>query len=112
MEGQIRHKTMRTLSAPRISAALLLLGSLHLDVHSAGAEENPAAASPNLKELSIEELMEVDTVYGASRYEQKLSDAPSSVSVVTAAEINKFGYRTLVDLLRSVRGFHVTNDRN
>jgi outer membrane receptor for ferrienterochelin and colicin len=70
--------------------------------------------SADLKKLSIEQLMEVevDTVYGASRYEQKVSDAPSSVSIVTAEQIRKFGYRTLADILRSVRGFYVTNDRN
>jgi outer membrane receptor for ferrienterochelin and colicins len=105
---------MRTQSVTKISAALLLLGSLHQNVHSAGAEENPAAAFPNLKKLSIEELMEVEveTVYGASRYEQKVSDAPASVSIVSADEIRKFGYRNLADILRSVRGFYVTNDRN
>jgi outer membrane receptor for ferrienterochelin and colicins len=105
---------MRTISVTKISAALLLLGSLHLDVHSACAEENPAAASRKLKKLSIEELMEVEveTVYGASRYEQKVTEAPSSVTIVTADMIRKFGYRTLADLLRSVRGFYVTNDRN
>jgi outer membrane receptor for ferrienterochelin and colicins len=78
---------------------------------SAETVESPAN---DLKQLSIEQLMEieVETVYGASRYEQKISEAPSSVTVVSAAEIRKFGYRTLADILRSVRGFYVTNDRN
>jgi iron complex outermembrane receptor protein len=34
------------------------------------------------------------------------------VTVVTANDIETFGWRTLADVLRSVRGFHVTNDRN
>lgn len=55
---------------------------------------------------------DIPVVYGASKYEQKVSDAPSSVSIVTAADIQKYGYRTLADLLRSVRGLYVTNDRN
>jgi outer membrane receptor for ferrienterochelin and colicins len=67
-----------------------------------------------LNKLSIEQLMdlEVDTVYGASRYDQKVTDAPSSISIVTSDEIKKYGYRTLADILKSVRGFFITNDRN
>jgi iron complex outermembrane receptor protein len=57
-------------------------------------------------------LQEVPSVYGASKYEQKVTEAPSSVSIVTADEIKKFGYRTLADILRSVRGFYVSSDRN
>lgn len=63
--------------------------------------------------LSIEELMEVevDTVYSASRYAQKVTEAPSSISIITADDIKMFGYRTLADILRSVRGFYTTYDR-
>ena len=50
--------------------------------------------------------------YGASKYKQKVTEAPSSISIVTAAEIKKYGYRTLADILRSIRGFFVTYDRN
>jgi outer membrane receptor for ferrienterochelin and colicins len=68
----------------------------------------------DLTRLSLEDLMKVEiaTVSGASRYEQKVTEAPSSVTIVTAAEIKKYGYRTLADILRSVRGFFVTYDRN
>jgi outer membrane receptor for ferrienterochelin and colicins len=67
--------------------------------------------SADLTEMSIEELMQV-TIATASKYEQKISEAPSSVSIVTASDIEKYGYRTLADILRSVRGLYTTYDRN
>jgi len=68
----------------------------------------------DLRDLSLEELMEVEvqTVVSASRYRQKVSEAPSSVTIITFEDIRKYGYRTLADILRSVRGFYVTYDRN
>ena len=64
--------------------------------------------------MSLEDLMsvEIDSVYGASGFKQKVTEAPASVTIVTSDEIQKFGYRTLADILRNVRGFYVTNDRN
>ena len=73
-----------------------------------------APAATNLMQLSIEELLDirVDKVYGASKFEQKVTRAPSSVSLVTRDEIQKQGYRTLADVLRAVNGVFVSDDRN
>ncbi len=75
------------------------------------AEPDPA---PPATQVSDEMMLfqEIPSVYGASKYEQKVTEAPSSVSIVTASEIKKYGYRTLADILRSVRSFYVTYDRN
>ena len=56
--------------------------------------------------------VEVQTVVSASRYRQKVSEAPASVAIVSARDIQRYGYRTLADILRSVRGFYTTYDRN
>jgi len=81
---------------------------------SESQEVSSSANTNSLADLSIEQLMEIpiEKVFGASRYEQKVTQAPASVSIVTADEIKKFGYRTLVDVLRSVRGLYVSDDRN
>ena len=62
----------------------------------------------------IEDLMniDIDSVYTASKFKQKVTEAPASVTIITAEDIRKYGYRTLADILRNVRGFYVTYDRN
>jgi len=68
----------------------------------------------DLKNMSIEDLMQikVSTVYGASKFVQKITDAPSYITIITSEEILKYGYRTFADVLQSVPGFFVSNDRN
>jgi outer membrane receptor for ferrienterochelin and colicins len=68
----------------------------------------------DLTELSLEALMEIEVpkVSSASKFVQKATEAPAIVNVVTADEIKLSGYRTLADVLQSVPGFHVSNDRN
>lgn len=66
---------------------------------------------PDLSEASLEQLGNIK-VYSASRHLQAAGDAPSSVSVITADDIQQHGYRTLADILQTVRGFFVTYDRN
>lgn len=75
------------------------------------ALEGALGQTKDVMELSLEELKSVQ-VYSASMYLQDDREAPSSVTVITADQIRQFGYRTLADALRSVRGFDVTYDRN
>ncbi len=65
----------------------------------------------DLAEASLEQLGNIK-VYTASKHLQSAGDAPSSVTVITADEIQQHGYRTLADILQTVRGFFVTYDRN
>jgi iron complex outermembrane receptor protein len=65
----------------------------------------------DLTEVSIEQLLNVE-VFTSSRFPQKTSEAPSRVTVVDAEAIEKYGYRTLRDILNSIPGLFSTNDRN
>lgn len=66
----------------------------------------------DLSTLSLEDLMQVPVVTAASKFEQLISDAPSSVVVLTSADIRNFGWRTLGEALATLPGLYVTNDRN
>lgn len=92
----------------RLPVAILAL--LPLLAH-AGSETSPAPAPDSSSEESIL-FEEIPSVFGASKYEQKPSEAPASVTVISAEEIQRYGYRSLTDILRSVRGFFTSYDRN
>jgi outer membrane receptor for ferrienterochelin and colicins len=94
-------------SAFLILACFFPLGAL-------SAEVAPKPKSVDLTELPLEALMEVEVpkVYGASKIEQKTTEAPASITIVSADEIKKYGYRTLADILASAPGFFVSYDRN
>jgi len=91
----------------RISAVVLVLWC---------ASSTPAMAQTpaDLGALGFEELMQVRVaqVFGAGDRLQPVTEVPSSVTIVTADEIERYGYRSLADVLGGVRGFYVTNDRN
>lgn len=85
-----------------VAAGLLLL--------AAAATASPVALG-DLTELPLEQLLTLE-VSTASKFAQPLREAPSAVTVITAADIRAYGYRTLADILRSVPGLYVTDDRN
>jgi outer membrane receptor for ferrienterochelin and colicins len=101
-----------------MQSVLTLLASLLILAPAYICQAQSSATAPDartdLMEMSVEELMSVEValVVGASKYEQQVTEAPASVSIVSADEIKKYGYRTLADALRSVRGTYVTYDRN
>jgi outer membrane receptor for ferrienterochelin and colicins len=103
MRNRPCHRWRRNATAT-LSTLLLLLAS---------ATASAQTPSP-LGALELEDLMEleVQTVFGASKFLQKVTDAPAAVSVVTAEDIQKYGYRTLADVIRTAPGFNITYDRN
>ena len=83
----------------------------------AGATNSPPATSAtsgtDFTNLELDELLaiRIPIVYGASKHDQKTTDAPAAVSVVTREDIQDYGYRTLADILNGVRGFYTIFDR-
>lgn len=90
---------IRVREACAFSCALLVLPY-------AGAQDD----SGSLADLSIEQLLQVE-VQSASRFRQQSIDAPAAVSVVTAEEVKTYGYRTLAEIVGSMRGIYTTSDR-
>lgn len=67
------------------------------------------ATAQDLTVIPFEQLLETKVV-GAAQFSQQLTDAPSAVSVVTAEEIHRFGYRTLGEILNNMRGLNIGFD--
>ena len=77
---------------------------------SAAAQAPASAAQEDLEDLSLEQLLEVKVV-SASKFEQRLRDAPSAVQVIGREEIRRHGWRTLSEALNTLPGLYVTNDK-
>ncbi len=90
------------------SLLLVAAGGLALLCEARAESGPPPAAGPDEMEL----FQEIPAVIGASKYEQRVSEAPSSVTVLTASDLRRYGYQTLGDVLRGVTSFYVTYDRN
>jgi iron complex outermembrane receptor protein len=91
-----------------LCAPLIFLGSTPEGRTAASETGDVAADLPNWEQQM---QSKASLIYGASKHEQAVAEAPASVSIVTQQDIKQYGYRTLGDLLRSVRGFYVSYDR-
>jgi len=88
--------------------ALVICSLIPASVYA--VSEGPVGSAQMNDEVLL--FQDIPSVYSASKYEQKVTEAPSSISIVTADEIRKYHYRTLADILRSLRGFYTSYDRN
>ena len=84
---------MRKMTSGVITSAIsvFVLMSMAAFAWASGSEE-ARPPSGDLTELSLQDLMNV-TVNSASKFDQKISEAPSSVTIITADEIRKYGVR-------------------
>ena len=95
-----------------LTSCLLIAGTIASG--TAWCDELTLPPVDDLSELSLEQLMQVkvEKVVTASRFSQRVTEAPASMTVITSDDIRKYGYRTLADVLRSVPGLYVSYDRN
>ena len=63
----------------------------------------------DLSEMSLEELLNISVV-SATKKEQKLSDAPAIISVITSQQIKQRGYRTVAEAINSMPGLDILED--
>ena len=90
----------RLVELPQIFAGHPLL-SIFITASGVLAEEtNGLTASPaQLKELSLEELMNVE-ITSVSKREEKMTQAAASVHVITQDDVRRSGARSIPELLR------------
>ena len=67
-----------------------------------------ASKAPDLDSMSLEELLSVDLVVtSASKLEQTVDEAPALIAVISRAEIENFGFRTIAEALNGLPGVFV-----
>jgi iron complex outermembrane receptor protein len=75
---------------------------------------HPAAAADDslsdIADLPLEQLLQTEIIT-ATKIARQVSDAPSAVAIVTADDIRTFGYRSLTDILDSMRGLFMAHNR-
>src|SRR5579863_1408026 len=110
--GYLRETKLRVriaLAGGLFFLTLALLPENMLCQSSLAATKPPAqtARQPDLSEVSIEDLMNIE-VTSVSKKEQKMSQAAAAIFVITQEEIIRSGATNIPDLLRMVPGMDVS----
>lgn len=92
----------------RLRVQLLMLQAV---VACGAAHAVPDDAAAELEAVLAQPVYGSSRFAGASKYDQDAVRAPATVYVRTAGEIRTHGYRTLAEVLESIPGFHLRNDR-
>jgi outer membrane receptor protein involved in Fe transport len=112
--GQIPAHVHELLGAYSDAAQMMGRRTAELHLALSADETDPQSDKIDLTEVSLDRLLNfrVQSVFGASKRDQSVADAPSSVSIIDADEIKKLGRRNFAEILEGVRGLYVTYDRN
>src|SRR5713101_8696923 len=72
------------------------------------APHTAAETPPDLTQLGLEELMNIE-VTSAAKKTQKLSDVAAAIFVITREDIRRSGVTSIAEALRMVPGFQVAH---
>ena len=115
---------MRRSARLALASAIVVFGVTFAG--HAGAQEDPPAipiedlppfpevASPESDDSPTGPIIDIlgeDVVVGASKREQSLGSVASAVTLITADQIKRFGFRTISEAVSSVTGIFVVDDR-
>src|SRR2546430_1937689 len=94
------------LSRPsRTATALSMVATLLLSA-SASASLADSAATNDLAQMSLEDLMNVE-VTSVSKHKQKVSEAAAAITVITQEDIEHSGLHSIPEALRLAPGLEV-----
>jgi outer membrane receptor for ferrienterochelin and colicins len=85
---------------------LLVLGLLSL-ARSLAAQDSISSGD----DLALDSLLNTP-ISTAAKYSQSVRQVAGSVTIVTAEDIRRFGYRTVTDVLQSMAGVYTSNPRS
>jgi outer membrane receptor for ferrienterochelin and colicins len=88
------------------------MGQTELEGVTPKSEATPTSEPAQISGEEAMLLGEIPIVYSAAKYEQKITEAPAAVTIITGDQIRKYGYRTFAQVLQSVPGLFTTYDRN
>jgi outer membrane receptor for ferrienterochelin and colicins len=95
-----------------VGSPALLVAETVLEKVSISHEPTPVNEPISISDEEAMLLGETPIVYSAAKYEQKINEAPASVTLITGDQIKKYGYRAFTQVLQSVPGLFATYDRN
>ena len=85
----------------------LLILTLLCGARSLAAQDSAAGAG----DLTLDSLLNTP-ISTAAKYAQSVRQVAGSVTIVTAEDIRRFGYRTVTDVLQSMAGVYTSNPRS
>lgn len=111
LTAEANNHESRTLATFTVAQDQTVRADVVLEPLSGGSKPAGGNSEADAKARRQALFEELPVVEAATLHAQTLADVPANVSIVTAADIRRFGYRTLGEALSYVRGFYLTNDR-